>query len=315
MSGAPFDVVATPPLVPPRVGLIAAVAGSPFDIVGDTEPIMVARPDGTTVTEQARWTNGFHYLPEACDSGFVIDPCATTNKTIAPNPAWVEFDPYGIWAGSRCSAMGWTHADYEGRATRLLAAVESHRIAHELWTGDLAFASGWPNAYLASPEAVVLSSGAMTPSNALACLEQALADCSQGQRGMIHCTPAAGTAFSELGNTIRNVSGQILTFMDTIIVPDAGYTGSGPAGQPAVGGSQWVYATGMVTVRRSSVTVLPDSLEAAVGAARNRVMAQATLREQNTVEFRAERLAAATWNHACCHVAVEVNVPMCGIGS
>lgn len=318
-----FAVVAAPPIEPPRVGLIPSLGnvGGPYldppDSVAEfTQPaVRQNRPaplpgQGPTPAGRPgmpggpqRWQAGFRYAPEqTCLAGGVDDPCAPADMVIPTNPDVVASIPGLVWAGDRCSSFGWEARDYRGRAQRALIASESKQIAKELWVGTQAQTASWPNRYLASPLSDTLSNGPMTPGDALACLEQALAECSNGQRGMIHCTRQLGARLSELGSTFRaSTPGLILTYMDTIIVPDAGYDGSGPNGQPAVAGSQWAYATLMVTVRRSPIELIPDTFEEALD------------RTNNTVEFRAERLASASFP-TCCHLAVEVDVPLCLVG-
>ncbi len=85
------------------------------------------------------------------------------------------------------------------------------------------------------------------------------------------------------------------------MIADAGYDGSSPYGAAAEDGSQWAYATGIPVVRLGPVAVYPDSL------------AEAINRSTNTVEYRAERLAAVGWD-GCCHLAAELNLGWADIG-
>ncbi len=307
MQGNPFAVVPTPPAVPPRVGLIPSVVGTPYDITAETDVV-----DGL----EQRWSLGFAYNPENCRDGGVADPsaCGSDVAVIGHNVPNVEEEPFLVYAGDRCSAFGFEARDYQGRATRLLLAQESRLIGHELWTGAKAIAAGWPNHYLASLEAEVISSGPTDPKTSLEALELALADCSGGARGMIHCTRELVTQWTTDGHQLRRDGTTILTINDTIVVPDAGYPGTGPHGQPRVNGSQWCYATSMVTVRRGQIVIVPGTYEEAVEASRFAGFRQTMDRGQNTIEFRAERLAAATWDH-CCHFALEVSLPMVFVGS
>lgn len=299
MPAAPtptFGVVETPPAEIPVTGLIASLPRAYLiDDEGD------ALEYGGTV----RWAGGFSYSPEqACITTAVMDPCATTTMTIPPNPSLVSVMPFEVWAGDKCSAFGFEGRDYAGRAERALLASESFAIAHELWTGTRAKASGWPNNYLAGVTANVLSTGAtaVSPSDALACLEQGIAETSNGQRGVIHCTPHLGSYFSELGQTLRTVDNLIVTYRGTIIIADAGYPGSGPTGTGPTSDHEWAYGTLIPTVRRSPIMVNPET------------MAQAVTRSVNDVEYRAWRMAAVSFP-PCTHVAVQVNVPLCGGGS
>lgn len=291
-----FGIVEAPPAEPPIVGLIANL---PRAYLVDDDAEML---DGHPV----RWAGGLSYAPEQiCITTGAEDPCdQVTVLTIPPNPSIVSVMPFIVWAGDQCSTFGWHDRDYVGRATRALLASESAAISFEFWTGTRAKVAGWPNNYLAGPFANVLSTGSsgVTPGEALACLEQGIAETSNGQRGMIHCTPQLGAAFSELGNTVRNIDNVILTYRGTIINPDAGNPGTGPTGQPLTSDHQWAYGTLLPTVRRSPISVWPGSL------------AEATNRDTNFIAYRAERLAAVSFP-PCTHVAVQVALPICGGGS
>jgi len=276
------EPIAAPPAVPPRVGLIASAITPP--------------------TEQGeRWQLGITYQPENCSGGGVGDPCGGGSKTIGPNADIVDYDPFYVWAGDQCSAFGFDAHDYIGRANRLLLASESFQIAREFWTGAQATASGWPNRFLASAASDVLSPGTgLTPIQALSCLEMGLADCNDGQRGMIHATRQVALLWAQNG-LIKREGNLVLTINDTIVVADAGYDGSDPDGNPATNGAVWAYATDMVTVRRGPIAVVPDKFSEAVD------------RSVNLIEYRAERLAAATFD-GCCHLAVQIAADVCGIG-
>lgn len=248
-----------------------------------------------------RWVNGFTYQPEGCLAAEVFDPCATgQTKSDDRNALLVDYTPFNVIVGETCSAFGFEARDWRGRAERLLAAKESAAIERELWTGDQATASAWANRFLASPASDVVTAGATSPLLALECLEQALAQCGSGDQGMIHATPQVVTAWASL-NVLRREGMKILTYLDTIVVAGSGYTGSDPNGSGPSAGSVWAYATGMVDLRRSSVQVLPATL------------AEAMDRSVNDVTYRAERVAAASWD-GCCHVAAQIDLPVCGIG-
>lgn len=300
-----IGLVNAPPVEPPVVGLVASLAGTPYLIDDTGDPLDAANNDSGAPDDSGpvRWFQGVRYMPEqTCYAAGAQDTCAPLFTAVPPNPEMVDFMPYFVWAGDSCTALGWNARDYRGRVTRALLAAESKQIAHELWGGRLAKASlggsaPWPNHWLASSAAAVLSSAPQTVGNALAFLEQGLADASNGQRGAIHCSAMLGSLWSELGNTFRSsTSAQILTYRGTLIIPDAGYDGSGPAGQPASNGSQWAYATLMPTVRRGPISLYPETYSE-------------TFTGDNTITWRANRLAVATFS-PCALLACEVNVPL-----
>lgn len=289
--------------IPPPVGLIASA---------------LAPPDG----EDERWVNGFNFQALDCIRGGRFDPCATdTNLVIPANPDNVEYVPFGVWAGYKCSPYD-PQFDWARAVTDALLADEDNQISKELWRGDIARDADHPNRFLTDPNAVVIGNAAMGANDALACLEQYLAQCNGGQQGMIHATRQLITLW-EIGGALRKEGKRIYTIYDTVVVPAAGYDGSGPADgaspEPA-GGTQWAYATGLVTVRREplrDLTLDVPGLDGQVTLQVPQVIggpnADGLNRSTNTTEAYAQRVAAATWS-GCCHGAVEVSVAACGIG-
>lgn len=297
MGNGPRVPLAAPARRPPRRSLLA------------TARLLGAVVEGPTDADGARWGAGLAYEPEVCSSGGVVDPCGTDAKAIEDPPPLVEVEPFGVWAGYRCSTFGHAAQDYEGRARRALAACESAHVAAELWRGDEARANGWPNAFLASLDSDVVASAA-DPIEALACLDEAIAGCGCGTRGMIHATAQVATWWFRF-NLVRIDGGLVLTnAYDTVVVIDGGYDGSGPPGAPggaptpAANGSIWAYASDPVTVYLDDVTVTPA----------NDVERAASIDHSvNTVEVRAERLAAVSFDR-CCLFAAEMDLSLCTVG-
>lgn len=253
---------------------------------------------------------GFAFDPEGCGESDTLpeDPCDTTpaTKTIAENPGLVGAPGFVIWTGDKCSAFDFESRDFPGRAQRQLAAVRSYQVAHELWTGDEASSVTEPSdvtfRWLAHLDSDTLTAGPTSPTDALAELEYALGQCGKGRRGVIHVTRHAAT-FLWSQQLLRREGNQLLTGLDTIVIADAGYDGSGPEGQPMVDGSQWAYATGMPIVQLGAERILPGRGD--TGAAINR--------GTNTIEWRAEQKAAVGWDQ-CCHLAAEINLQLADIG-
>lgn len=311
-----LGAVNAPPAKPPVHGLIQTLGqlGPDYLIDGTTETVddVINGSDGNPTARTSmvqRWVGGFEYATEQdCTTGVSSGPCDFATALTPPTPpAWVTGIPIMAWAAEQASSFGFEARDYMGRAIRRLIAAESKMIAAELWAGTVAQAEGWTAArsngqpgvqYLASTTSnvSVLTAGGASPSDALALLEEGIAQTSNGQQGMIHCTPQIGAYFGELGNTLRNVDGTVQTYRGTLIVADAGYPGTSPAGTgPAT--TTWAYGTLIPQVRRSPINVYPEQMSGALD------------RSINQVTYRAERYLAATFP-PCTLVAVEVTAPL-----
>lgn len=259
-------------------------------------------PAATVLRDALRWEGGYEFQPEAVSGAGVVDPCNVQNGDVDPpeRPATVGNVPFLVWAGDVCSAMGFEAGDYQGRARRALEAQESEQAAREFWRGDQNDVSGWGNQTLANQASADVYGESMDPVDALACLEQGLANEQGNRRGMIHCTPQVLSVWAS-NYFIRREGNLWLSPLDHIVVADAGYDGSGPDGQPAASGNIWAYATGLVYVRMSPTVVTPGDL------------AEALDRQVNTVTYRAERLVSPSWDGQA-HIAVSLNLALCGAG-
>lgn len=259
------------------------------------------------------WENGFRYMADGCaaDASGRYDPC--TIREAEPNAIGsfgghgegseeVRWEPYSVWAEYECAPIGRGAVDRAVRkATRRLVNLEHVQIEAEFWGGALAQAADpadpiSENLFLAHPAAQTVTEGA-TAVDALACLEQYLGDCNGGQRGMIHASRQIVTLWAN-GGALRREGNRILTTLDTIVVPGGkGYSGSSPDGDPAGDGSFWIYATGLVEIRRGETQTLGGTeLE--------------LHRTHNQQTVRVQRKAVASWD-GCCHGAAEVAVDLC----
>lgn len=275
----------SPPPRQPRYGLVASVGGEAAirQFMGSNTP------DGGP----NRWEAGFEFQPEDCSSD--TDPFDPTCGQVAnfdavALPDFVQFDPYAIWDGVKCSTFGSDSAELARRARAKLLTSTSHKVERELWTGAWSTAAGKTNHALASADAEQVDAGTATPYlRALADLQQALGECAQGSRGMIHATTRTASIWFA-ADAIRREGPLLLDPFDNIIVAGSGYTGSSPAGAvDATGDTAWAYATTMVDVRLSDV-IASDHVDAT----------------NNTRMAIAYRLAAATWDD-CCHLGVNVS--------
>lgn len=276
------QAVTAVPATPPRYGLLIAAE---------------------TITDNtSRWeVGGITWDPEQCAGGGVaaVECIGNTSSLVIPsNPGLAEADPFLVWAGDKCSTIGFEAREYEGRARRLLDASQSFWVANEFWTGDLSTAEGLDNVPLADVASDTVTTTEVSVLNALGLLEGALADCGQGARGMIHVTSQV-LLHAVAERAVELVGQQYMTPLGTIVVGDAGYPGTGPNGEAALT-TQWAYATSMVQVRLAPVMIVPGTFDQA--------LAQMVERSQNTIEIRVQRLALVQWDQ-CCHFSAEINLP------
>lgn len=261
-----------------------------------------------TIDDQQEWHDGARFAPEGCNaSGRVAVGCRgdTTELDSNANPAVIGFDPFVVYATDWCSSFGFQSRDYKGRAQRALLAAQSFQIADELWSGSLNDDATSPtdNRELVDPSSDVLTNGAVSPLDALACVEAGLASYGQGRQGMVHVT-AQMLPYLVNNYVVRLDGTTYVTPNGHLLVPDAGYDGSGPllngAPQPALT-SQWMFGTSMLYLRMSDIEVPGDyttNLD----------------RSTNTVTFYAQRMVGVEWGDECAHVAAEINIAPCLTG-
>lgn len=260
------------PAVPPLVSLLTTV------------------PVGTLGAHEA---NGITYDGETCSVSATGAGVCAINQTLPStdaNEAGVEGVPYLVYDTDACSTFTMRSRDGRARATRFLAASEHESIERELWEGTVAQANAYPTPYLRKSTATVIGSIAFKPKMALALLERALG--ASRTRPVIHASILGAYFLPEV-----RLDGQAwVTKKQTLVVPGAGYTGTGPIGNanatPAAT-ETWLYGTGMVDVRRGPVFTTPDD------------DVQAIDRDVNLAVFRAQRFAVATFD-PCLHFAIRM---------
>lgn len=288
MAVGPGTPVEPLPASPPRVSLLS---------------MATLVPNAETDT---RWMGGIRYAPEEClpETDSVWWQCSTDDpgfeKESGAGNSIEEFTPMVAWAGDSCSPFGWNERDFQGRARRKLLACESRIIEAELWTGAHAADAGHDtNRFLEDGSLVEQLEGGVKTGyvSALAELEQALAECSCGGGHMIHAQPRVVTTWSQNGLLTLSPDGTMIrTAMGTLVVPGAGYPGTGPDGEPdPTADRSWAYATGIVRVWRGPISIVPGTLGEAMD------------RDTNLVTYRAERTFAAVWDQ-CCHVGIHVDL-------
>jgi hypothetical protein len=286
--------VAAPNPEPPQLNLIGMSAQSP-DV--DTA--------GTPVGD--RWTAGFRWAPQACGRVSGVNDCGTLHRVdyrTNGNPGIRTHQPTVIEVEYVCSTLGWDWDYYVAQATALMIAGEPVAAEKELWDGALArSATGlgqfdsnlWLTKHGVATDITPTVGTAVKPKYGLALLEQFLGDTGFGSRGMIHIprelTPHLG---------VRVDGSNLLSNLNTLVVPGVGYSGRGPApsdgaaGVVPSAGTAWAYATGRVTYRHSDIVLNPET------------PAQAVDRSVNTVRITASRYSAATWD-LCATAAILIS--------
>lgn len=282
----PRQVMAAPPLVAPRVSLVAAAGPNAATNAVDAS----GNPMGD------RWLNGLTFAPESgslaqgwyeCpDEGG--EPSATKDvEADIDNPESPVFQPWYAWAGDHCTTLQLASRNGNERAERLLTARESAQIAGELWHGTIATAAGFPTPWLGDANLTALNGvGSPVPLvYAFGELGEAMASASPG-RGMIHVSPRAlvllASAFA-----VRREGDLWLDPLDNIVVADAGYDGSGD-GVPGGGDVEWFYGTDVVAVWRGGTEVYGDP-----------TTAQSAAYNDNTVTWLAEKPVVYTFSPVC----------------
>lgn len=262
-----------------------------------------------------RWLNGIRYQPDKCATGLALPVgCASgsaavaATKTIDGNEATVFTDPFLVFAGDKCSTLGWEERNYAERAARYLGTFEAALVEKEFWGGAAAQAGiaagvSYPtDQWLTSGGAAVLGSGAaMPPQKAWSTIFDALSAapngqaCTGGSPAMIH-VPRSVLPYLQAANLVRREGNLWLDGLDNIVVPGTGYLGTDPDGDAPASGTAWVYVTSMVRIYRDETLILPGTY------------AEALDRAHNDIAFRAERTYLVDWDR-CCHFAALVEGP------
>jgi hypothetical protein len=267
-------IVEAIPAAPPSTGLIqSARTGS--DIRWSGEPIGWR-------SERCPGVQGFSLCAELPDED--IPPVVGDTEVHVFPQAYRVRDFCGTRGGELDSS----------RVRRQAEAVASFVVAEELWTGTLTKAGpgeidGAPyvNPHLASAAAdTVATTGAADVAERLGILEQEARQASRGQQVFLHVPIQYVTPIAD---KLRRVGGLLYTALDSVVVADAGYPGTGPGGT----GTSWAYATGPVEVRLSPI----DTIEGRT--------AETVMRNINRQEIWATRAFAVSFD-PCVHLAADL---------
>jgi hypothetical protein len=248
------------------------------------------RPD-----DGLRWQNGFAWRQEACASAQGFSPCVDPEDSPElGDTGLVHYVPNGYRLRDECTTLSERELDV-ARLRRRAEAVASYQVAQELWTGALTIAdpfdvSGTPTSnpyFLDAATDIYVGTGDLV--QRFADLEEAIRRRLNGQQAFIHI-PVHLVHQLDAGGGLRRVGGLLYTALDTVVVADAGYPGTGATG----GSTGWMFATGPVAVRLADLDIIEGMME--------------TLsRTTNRQEIWASRLFAATYD-PCVAIGTDSGV-------
>ncbi|WP_116996397.1 hypothetical protein [Desertimonas flava] len=217
------------PISPPKIVNGPAVTPSLRGLVASATP---------AIEDNDGWVGGFTWDPETCAIVNVL-PNDCGGDVDYPDPA--EFENCVTVLPSMLEVAvirGTLHArlgSYPTIPLRILEAGTTKALEADFWTGvgsRHADSGVVGNQYLASPDATVVNP---TPGTAvplrqgLALLEQALADCGVGGRGMIHAPVEVASLWTYDSSAFVVDGDQLVTLArGNILVAGAGYPGTGP---------------------------------------------------------------------------------------
>jgi hypothetical protein len=264
-------------------------------------PHSLIRAAVTNVDGETGWERGLTYAPETPGGYRAFTRCSDAtydDLPDGPTPV-VDFEPWELQVEYPCdSTFGYDRPRFDEELRRALDATESYAIARELWAGDLTRAAATAGditddernlALVIGPE--VLNDGdPVAPKHAVGILEEAVGHALRGGQAYLHVGRRVQPLLADLAR-----DGNLLTTrVGNLVVADAGYPGTPPAGVAPAAGVGWLYGTGTVVVRRSAVFP-PDPDSAVIDTTTNRLI------------LRTGRVVAATFDRSA-HFAVPVDL-------
>lgn len=267
---APRIEINPAPFVPARFGLLSAAS--------------------LVTEEDVHWRNEVFTLPTECGPATsYADDCPGVADRLKVINDGVEVrggQPFTVYAGFRCSPVGFTPEEIATRAAAALANGEARAVEAVLWSGDtdngevvqpfLGNTNAAAGLDFTPPVVTEVTTGPTNFADALGLLEDAVASC-YGGVPIIHGSRAYSGYLSDAGITRQGQS--LETILGSKFAAGAGY-------EPGT-----LYATGAVQVIRSAPEVVGsfrDSIDRAV----------------NTVTYIVERTYVVTWD--CCLFSAEV---------
>jgi hypothetical protein len=201
--------------------------------------------------EGNRWLEGVTWQPTACRALTVEggDDCSNFDFNVVPDEceAAVTQDPFRVSDAFKAATLDMIYSEVDEMLASRFNLQVSASFASELLSGA---ASGGMSlsSEASAPNGAAFGVGATPIWNALAILEEEIAERLQGGVGYIHLPPGLlSQAVSECELTL-NTDGQWETPVGNIVISDAGYINPPPpTGEGASSGAEdWIYASGPV---------------------------------------------------------------------
>lgn len=257
----------------------------------------ILSPATTVITDNDdRWVSGFTYPTIDGGASVTLAPIygdssvPAGTEVISPEDGALPYRfyyPFDIKASMSASTMGSTPEEIYANTESVLDTVIQKAIEIEFWSGAIAktltaasAASG--NRFLGLDYTDVTpagSAGGVKPRYAQALLEQALGDATIGSKGVLHAPRLVASTLK-----VKDSNGVLKTNLGTPLVAGTGYSLTGPDGQPAAAGKAWMFATGPMTVRLGSLSVVPGETSQAIDT------------RINTITYYIDRPAAISWS-------------------
>lgn len=214
-----------------------------------------------------RWMLGVTWNPRPCRGLLAIpsDDCGveTLDAITRVCETAVVQPPFQIIDALKGTTLDWTLAEVDEMLLANFGLTVSAAFATELITATASSGMGLSTEAHA-PNGAAFGSAATPIWNALAILEEELAENRPGQVGYIHLTPGLlAQAVTSYGVSV-GASGQWETPVGNIVISDSGYISPAqPTGQAAASTAEdWVYSSGPVAWQASDAEGLGVNHEA-----------------------------------------------------
>ena len=276
-------------------------------------PPLVAAPYGlinewTLQPDDVRWEGGVGFESLACaakiDLWGICTPDGITVADGTGNERGVYAPAFAITATDTCtSTFGSDFRERaESRARELLEAATPKAVESEFKWGWQSSSAAPAGRWLTGPLTQVVDATGLKADCAAALLLDAYAGCSYGGGAVLHASPGAAYRLDTNLGADFTINGEpahkdtLYTDSGVPVIVGAGYAPNGSELAPWDG--NWMFVTGPPMVWLGEIQVYPDNIDQAVNVA------------TNDIRFKAERLAAVTFD-GCCVFAAKVDVAKC----